>query len=524
MENDRIFELWEYLNNKGYHASSENLVEFHEFIGTLPFCLELKNMEPYIKIFVVKNVEQETSFHSDFQYFLSNYKSIRQEIDDKKKELEKKYKTIEENANKRKTEIEKCKKEIDKYKEEKSEIEKSIQQNMKKEYDKVSKQQKEIMKLTKNMDSDIKKSFEKLFNKEPLSLNETIRLQNVLPELLKAALKASNMASLLNYIKDLKKYIEKYIKELSKYEDDKEKRLESKLKKLEKEQEREQKLIDNKIELIKEELEKEIYKKTSQNHRPEFQTKGNSVKSKNANAIMNKQFNKLSKNEKEEIEQYIFENIRIFKTRLSRKIKGKKRKELDLSETCKKACSTNGIPLNLCFKKPVRDRAKLMLFLDVSGSCSNASELMLTFAYYLQEAFPAGCKCYAFTNKLYDISKLLDMPNGGSAVKKVLSAIPRSGAYSDYNKPLKDFYENHMHEITKDTICIFIGDARNNKNKSGEEYLKAICRKCKKSWWMNTESVDKWNINDSIIGIYEPYLNKLDEVLTPHDVLDFILR
>ena len=39
-----------------------------------------------------------------------------------------------------------------------------------------------------------------------------------------------------------------------------------------------------------------------------------------------------------------------------------------------------------------------------------------------------------------------------------------------------------------------------------------------------TESIEKWNVNDSIIGIYQPYLNKLDEVLTPNGLLQFILN
>ena len=57
-------------------------------------------------------------------------------------------------------------------------------------------------------------------------------------------------------------------------------------------------------------------------------------------------------------------------------------------------------------------------------------------------------------------------------------------------------------------IFIYIGDARNNKNASGEDYVKAIARKAKKAFWLNTEEVDKWNHGDSIMGVYAKYMTK----------------
>ena len=63
---------------------------------------------------------------------------------------------------------------------------------------------------------------------------------------------------------------------------------------------------------------------------------------------------------------------------------------------------------------------------------------------------------------------------------------------------------------------------RNNKNASGEDYVKAIARKAKKAFWLNTEEVDKWNYGDSIMGVYAKYMTKVAQTVTPAELLGFL--
>ena len=76
-------------------------------------------------------------------------------------------------------------------------------------------------------------------------------------------------------------------------------------------------------------------------------------------------------------------------------------------------------------------------------------------------------------------------------------------------------------------ICLagyvyIIGDARNNKNRSGEEYVKAIARKAKKAFWLNTEEMSDWNTGDSIIGTYAKYMTKVAQTTTAAELLGFL--
>lgn len=189
---------------------------------------------------------------------------------------------------------------------------------------------------------------------------------------------------------------------------------------------------------------------------------------------------------------------------------------LQSRKAARQGCSVKAYP-----SEAGKAKSNLILILDVSGSCKNASEMMLVFMHAMKEVFPGGCKTYAFTNRLYDISKFFDTDNPNETVKSVLDAIPRSGAYSNYEVPFRTFYNEHMSEVTGDSYIYFIGDARNNKNASGRDYVKAIARKAKKAFWLNTEEIDKWNHGDSIMGVYAKYMTRVAQTVTPAELLGF---
>ena len=66
-----------------------------------------------------------------------------------------------------------------------------------------------------------------------------------------------------------------------------------------------------------------------------------------------------------------------------------------------------------------------------------------------------------------------------------------------------------------------MGDARNNKNPTGEEYIKNISRKAKKAYWLNTEEFNKWGKADSLAFEYAKYF-KMYEILNAADLVNFI--
>lgn len=265
---------------------------------------------------------------------------------------------------------------------------------------------------------------------------------------------------------------------------------------------------------------KDIYKEKSLIHRTEWTKTHGTVKSDSVGEInLDKSFKSLSSKERELVKNYIKSQAIKFRTRASRDIRSKSKSKIDFKETMKKATETGGIPLRIAYEKPKLNKSKIVMFLDISGSCKDASELMIHFMYTIKEVFQGGVKCYVFVNQLYDISDYLNYPSADQSIQKVFEIIPKAGVYSDYYKPFKRFVDENLYEITKDTIVYFIGDARNNKNPVGDENIKTISRKAKKSFWLNTEDYESWGTGDSIIYQYMPYMNSTFEVLSTSDLL-----
>lgn len=267
-----------------------------------------------------------------------------------------------------------------------------------------------------------------------------------------------------------------------------------------------------------------IVKPRSVSHRDEFIGGRNYVRtfaSSQCPPEAEKEFKRLSEQDKKVIYRYIHENILKFKTRLSRNIMDMDSGRIDMGMTIRNACRTGGLPFDIFREMKRPGKANLILILDVSGSCREASEMMLTFMYMLQEVFPRGCRAYAFVNSLYDITQIMDSKDEQAAISEALSIIPRAGVYSNYGKPIRSLWEENKEKITKESLVIMIGDARNNKNPSAEAEFRNIARRCKKMYWMNTDHFEKWGQGDSIAPVYAKYC-RMFEIRTPKAIVQFL--
>ena len=242
-------------------------------------------------------------------------------------------------------------------------------------------------------------------------------------------------------------------------------------------------------------------------------------------AFMDKPFSQISKAEIALIAKYIADNAQKFKTRILHNIRANQQHKIDMGSTIKKACSTNGIPLDLQMVKPKKQKANVVMILDVSGSCKTASNVMLTFMHEMQSVFPNGCRAYVFVNSLYDVTTIFrsaqSMPDAFSEIGRL---VPTRGVYSDYGAMFRQFGAEHMHEINRDTIIIFIGDARNNRRADESDIVRNMCRKAKSAFWLNTGPKLKWGDGDSIIELYAPYMKKVYQAVNAGEIVEFLSK
>ena len=485
-----------YLNNKGFSITGKDLEDF--FISMENSDTSINDLESviYLSRTIFTKTKKEYNKYSDL--FIKFYK---REID---YNISKSNKNFIRNSQKELKDIEERKKEIKKSSNTKT--------NKKISY-KVSDT---FLESVNN--NEVEELLKKLSEGDLLK-KDIDKLKKELSEILKKSITNKNFKEIAKEIQEINKVLEKLEKNKRPLS---EKQIKNKMDKLDKESKEIQDELNRKLR----ELEgKSIEKDKSFNHRDTFYSNNNYVNSKYEGDInLEDDFSKLTDKEKEKIKDFIKNEAIKFRTRATRDIKTKSKNKIDFKTTMKKATETGGIPLRIAYEKPKLNKSKIVIFLDISGSCKNVSELMLHFTYTIKEVFKGGVKVYAFVNSLIDISEFLEINDPNKAIEKIFETIPTRGVYSNYYNPFETFCKNNMSDITKDTIVYFIGDARNNKNPSGEYNIKNISRKSRKTFWFNTEEIDKWGQGDSIIYSYSPYMRNVFEVVNANQLLGAIER
>ena len=234
--------------------------------------------------------------------------------------------------------------------------------------------------------------------------------------------------------------------------------------------------------------------------------------------IKGKQISKLTEVEYSTLISYIQINSAKFRTKISRSMKQSKAKVFDYKATMANSIKCYGEPMQLYYKKPVVKKFKLICIMDISGSVAKYITLLSSFLYEINGVFNGGVYTYGFVSDLLDFTEIYNKESLEVAVEKTKGF----RGYSNYYKALSDFNENYLNIVDKNTIVIFFGDARNNKNESGLNYLCAIKEKCRGIVWLNPETKKKWNKNDSIIGKYADCIDQLFEVLNTEDLISFM--
>lgn len=262
----------------------------------------------------------------------------------------------------------------------------------------------------------------------------------------------------------------------------------------------------------------EIEKNMSKIHRDEYIYGKNAVKT--YSDLLEENFTQLSNSDMVRLSQYIRQNAYKFKTRIAMNMRRSNQARIDFKRTVKRSIRAGGIPYKIEKQKPSPTKTKIITICDVSGSCIKSSKMLLNFLYELQSVFPGGCESFVFVSELANVTSVFKEMTVSEACTHAVNMVPRK--YSNYCTALEMFQEKYMSEVSKDTIVIFLGDARNNNNPTGEEIMAQIRSKAKKIYWLETDPKDKWGDGDSAIYSYKKHVSEICEILKPKDIVDFL--
>src|SRR5436309_309550 len=140
-------------------------------------------------------------------------------------------------------------------------------------------------------------------------------------------------------------------------------------------------------------------------------------------------------------------------------------------------------------------RPDLVALCALSGSVAAASELLLGLIAPAADHF-RRVHLFAYVDRLCPVS----IEHGHVAPGGPLDLHARS----DFGRVLVEVWEGHRARLTRSTLLLVLGDARNNRLPPRADLLRAIADRVQRIVWLVPEPRARWDTGDSVLGMYAP--------------------
>ncbi len=233
-------------------------------------------------------------------------------------------------------------------------------------------------------------------------------------------------------------------------------------------------------------------------------------------------FASLTPREVEAMREIVEQLARRLKDRIGRRYAARNRGILDIRKTLRRAAGYQGLPLEPCFRKRPRRKAKIVALCDVSGSVWSAARFMLNMLYSLQECF-TQVRSFIFVAGLEEVTEVFKRHEINLAIDKILkeAAIDYNAA-TDYGKTFRDFARRYMDILNRQTTLIVIGDGRCNYSHPEERVLEKMRERSRRLIWLNPETEQFWNTGDSEMKTFAAVCDEVRPCQNLNQLLAFI--
>ena len=188
---------------------------------------------------------------------------------------------------------------------------------------------------------------------------------------------------------------------------------------------------------------------------------------------------------------------------------------LDLRRTVLQGLrSGNEVPFTLQYRRRKKTKLRLVVLCDVSGSVWQVSTFFLKLVHTLQSEF-ASVRSLLFVNSLTEVTDLFCRMRFPQDLES-LRHYPNLNlfGFSDFGRVFYQFYRDFLADLSRETVIMILGDARNNAFDAQFWTLEEVHQRCRRLIWLNPESRQQWDTGDSIMGIYAPYCHQVLECST----------
>src|SRR5437667_265349 len=155
-----------------------------------------------------------------------------------------------------------------------------------------------------------------------------------------------------------------------------------------------------------------------------------------------------------------------------------RRARVDFRRTIRHSMSSGGVPVRPRFRARRPGRPDLVALCDLSGSVAAASELLLGLIAPAADHF-RRVHLFAYVDRLCPVS----IEHGHVAPGGPLDLHARS----DFGRVLVELWEGHRARLTRSTLLLVLGDARNNRLPPRADLLRAIADRVQRIVWLVPE-------------------------------------
>lgn len=192
-----------------------------------------------------------------------------------------------------------------------------------------------------------------------------------------------------------------------------------------------------------------------------------------------------------------------------------RRGQLDFRRTLRANAGHDSVPFSLAFKHRRRDRPRIVVICDVSGSVAQHVRFLLLFLYALQGTV-TDLRTFAFSNHLKDVAAPLESLPFDAAMELILKEA--GGGATDYGQAWVDLRDRHWQAIDRRTTVLVLGDGRSNQADPRLDLFAELADRAKRVVWLCPEPPARWGSGDSCMLRFRPYCNHVTHCASAGDL------
>ncbi|MEL6325204.1 MAG: VWA domain-containing protein, partial [Pseudomonadota bacterium] len=232
-------------------------------------------------------------------------------------------------------------------------------------------------------------------------------------------------------------------------------------------------------------------------------------------ALAEKRLDRISRHELERMKALVEKIAKRLAAKLSRRRRQTHRGKLDVRRTLRANAGHGGVPFDLAWKQERKDKPKLVMLCDVSGSVSQYVRFLLMLVFAFRDTIDE-VRTFAFSGRLEDVDSVFEAGGFEAGMERIVKTIGMSS--TDYGQALSDFRVTHWSEIDRRTTVIILGDGRSNYGDGRLDLFREMAARAKRVVWMSPEHRGLWGTGDSLLLRYKPHCTVLTEVATLKDL------